>query len=77
MANDQILKAQGLFEDPSRMVWINRHRRMCFSDSVIRDHEVVWLEERLLEKVPQSEFRFHSNRELLLKVCKEILEKLN
>jgi hypothetical protein len=76
MENYRILKTHGFFENPKRMVWISRNRRICFSDSVIRDHDYSWLEERLLEDVPESEFRFHSNRELSLEACMAILTEL-
>jgi hypothetical protein len=76
VANEQIAKTHGFFQDPKRMTWINPDRRMCFSYSVIRDHNDAWLEGRLLEDVPESEFRFHSNRELPLESCMAILEEM-
>ena len=73
--NENALKAAGFFLDHARLIWVSRDRRMVFTHDVIRDHPLEWLEARLLEHVPDEEFRFHSNHALSLESCMEILNR--
>ena len=75
----KILHDAGLTEDSSQpVIWIERSRRQAFSENVIGDHDVSWLNERLAETVPQAEFWFYF-RDLSdnpLKDCKLVLSRL-
>jgi hypothetical protein len=77
MADDQILRAQGFFQDKKRMAWINLERRLWFSYAVIRDRDDAWLKERLTEVIPESDFYLHSNHRLKLDGCYAILQELD
>jgi hypothetical protein len=72
-----VLRKLGFVEN-FREEWFNRERRIHFSYEVLRDHDndVAWLKERVLENVPEFEFRFHSNDPLSLEVCFAILQEL-
>ena len=76
MDNKESLKSHGFFENQTRLMWINRSRRIAFTEDVIDDHDCRWLESKLLEDIPEGEFRLHSNRPLAPKVCMEILDEL-
>ena len=55
-----------------------RSRRQAFSENVIGDHDVAWLNERLAESVPEAEFWFYF-RDLSadpLKDCKAVLSRI-
>jgi hypothetical protein len=75
----KILRDAGFTEDSSQpVIWIERSRRQAFSENVIGDHDVSWLNERLAETVPEAEFWFYF-RDLSdnpLKDCKEVLSRL-
>ena len=77
MADEQILRAQGFFQDKKRMAWINRERRLWFSYAIIRDRDAAWLAERLTESIPETEFHLHSNHQLSRDGCNAILEELD
>ena len=60
------------------MIWIEQRRRQAFSENVIGDHDVAWLNERLAETVPETEFWFYF-RDLSadpLKDCKAVLSRM-
>jgi hypothetical protein len=75
----KILRDAGFTEDSSQpVIWIERSRRQAFSENVIGDHDVSWLNERLAETVPAAEFWFYF-RDLSdnpLKDCKVVLSRL-
>jgi hypothetical protein len=75
----KILRDAGFMEDSSQpMIWIEQSRRQAFSENVIGDHDVAWLNERLAETVPEVEFWFYF-RDLSadpLKDCKAVLSRL-
>ena len=75
----KILHDGGFTEDSSQpVIWIERSRRQAFSENVIGDHDVSWLNERLAETVPEAEFWFYF-RDLSdnpLKDCKLVLSRL-
>jgi len=75
----KILRDAGFTEDSSLpVIWIERSRRQAFSENVIGDHDVSWLNERLAETVPEAEFWFYF-RDLSdnpLRDCKVILSRL-
>ena len=75
----KILRDAGFTEDSSLpVIWIERSRRQGFSENVIGDHDVSWLNERLAETVPEAEFWFFF-RDLSdnpLKDCKVVLSRL-
>jgi hypothetical protein len=49
----KILREAGFTEDSFQpVIWIARSRRQAFSENVIADHDVAWLNERLAETVP-------------------------
>jgi len=76
VANEHILREKSFFKN-AKDAWINRSRRLWFSHVVIRDHNDAWLEERLSEPIPKSEFHLHSDRKLSREVCTAILKELN
>jgi hypothetical protein len=50
----------GFTEDSFQpVIWIERRRIQAFSENVIGDHDVAWLNERLAETVPEAEFWFY------------------
>ena len=53
-----------------------RDRRLAISEEALRDHDVEWLTERLLEDVPEQEFRFHTNRATSEEECHKILAEM-
>ena len=56
----KILRDAGFTEDSAQpVIWIERSRRQAFSENVIGDHDVAWLNERLAETVPEPEFWFY------------------
>ena len=75
----KILRDAGFTEDSSLpVIWIERSRRQAFSENVIGDHDVSWLNERQAETVPEAEFWFYF-RDLSdnpLRDCKVILSRL-
>jgi len=75
----KILCDAGFTEDSSEpMIWIERSRRQAFSENVIGDHDVAWLNQRLAETVPEAEFWFYF-RDLSadpLKDCKAVLSRM-
>ena len=71
----EILKVAGYVRDPVRELWFSRHRRRTFSYEALSDHDSRWLERKLLEDVPEGEFRFYRNTSNL-KACIEILDQL-
>ncbi len=75
MDNDKILKASGFVYDPGRDLWFSRDHRKAFSHEVLSDHDARWLGLKLLENVPEDEFRFYRNTSNL-KICVEILDQL-
>lgn len=77
MIDEQLLKARGFIQEQKRMAWINRDRRLWFSYAVIRDRDDVWLEERLAEFNPESEFHLHSNHQLSPDGSAAILKELD
>ena len=76
MDNEETLRAAGFARIHKRRLLVSRDRRMAFSHEALRDHDSRWLGSKLLEDVPDGEFRFQSNSPLNLKVCMEILEEL-
>jgi hypothetical protein len=75
MEIESILKAAGFVRDPNRDLWFSRDRRRAFSQEVLSDHDTRWLELKLLEDVPEDEFRFYRHTSNL-KTCVEILDQL-
>ena len=63
MEIDQILKTAGFKKNNARDGWFNRSSRKYFSHGVLTDphHDAIWLESRLKEQVPESEFWFYFN----------------
>jgi hypothetical protein len=74
----EILREAGFTEDSSLpVIWVERSRRQAFSENVIVEHDVAWLNERLAESVP-AEFWFYF-RDLSadpLKDCRAVLSRL-
>jgi hypothetical protein len=73
--SERILKAAGFVHDPRRDLWFHRDHRKSFSHEVLRDHDSRWLELKLLEDVPETEFRFYRTTSDL-KTCSEILDQM-
>ena len=73
---EQILKVSGFVELPERGLWVNANRRLAISEEALRYHDVEWLTERLLEDVPEQEFRFHTNRATSEEECHKILAEM-
>jgi hypothetical protein len=75
----KILRDAGFTEDSAQpVIWIERSRRQAFSENVIGDHDVAWLNERLAETVPEPEFWFYF-RDLSadpLKDCRALLSRM-
>ena len=75
----KILRDAGFAEDSDQLViWMDRSRRQAFSENVIGDHDVAWLNERLAETVPEPEFWFYF-RDLSadpIKDCKALLSRM-
>jgi hypothetical protein len=75
----KILREAGFTEDSSLpVIWVERSRRQAFSENVISDHDMAWLNERLAETVPETEFWFYF-RDLSadpLKDCKAVLSRM-
>jgi hypothetical protein len=71
----EILTVAGYVRDPVRELWFSRHRRRAFSYEALSDHDSRWLERKLLDDVPEGEFRFYRNTSNL-KACIEILNQL-
>ena len=63
----------------NRSVWLNRDRRQVFSEDTIDDHDVKWLNSRLVEVVPENEFWFHFRfiSDDPMTGCKEMLALMN
>jgi hypothetical protein len=75
----KILREAGFTEDSSQpVIWVERSRRQAFSENVIGDHDVAWLNERLAETVPETEFCFYFRGLSAdpLKDCKAVLSRL-
>ena len=58
MNNEDRLKNAGFTYHPERVVWINRDRRMAFSDEAVADSNSGWIQERLDKTVADGEFWF-------------------
>jgi hypothetical protein len=75
----KILRDAGFTEDSYQpVIWIERSRRQAFSENVIGDHDVSWLNERLAETVPEVEFWFYF-RDLSddpVEDCRAVLSRL-
>jgi len=75
MHNEEILKAAGFDRNPTRESWFHREQRKAFSHEALRDHNSSWLEQALLEHVPEGEFRFYRTTPDL-ETCLEILDEI-
>ena len=57
----RLLRAAGFTADSSQpAIWIERKRRQAFSENVVSDHDISWLNDRQAETVPEPEFWFTS-----------------
>jgi hypothetical protein len=71
-----LLKASGFVELRGRGLWFHRDRRLAFSEKVLQDHDLHWVESRLLEEVPKGEFHIHSNQAVPPDECHRVVDKL-
>jgi hypothetical protein len=72
------LKACRFFELPKGELWVSTDLRVAFSYEVIHDHDTQWLNQRLADRPPASEFWFYFNvsPENADRKCQEILAEV-
>jgi len=74
MQSEEILKAAGV-RDHHHEVWFSREQRKSFSHEALREHNSEWVKRKLLEDVPDNEFRFYRMKSNM-QTCIETLERM-